>query len=385
MARTDAPLVALDEYLNHQITDTFAAVLQTDRSWTEKVCLSIGAHDGSVQVGFGLGKYINRNVMDAYAGVSRGVEQYTVRASRMLSPNPDDYAVGPIHYEIIEPLKSVRVRLEKNDIQPIAFDIVLNCEDLPPFLETHEFRRQLGGYRVDNDLVRYHQSGVPTGWLEVNSQRYDVTPDNFYCTRDHSWGVRYGVGDEPQDIMPGIDSSLFPMNFLWSPMRMVKPDGSVYGIHHFYLNIAVPGVPEVIQGGIEYADGQRDDFTSIQPDLRYNPVNRRLEGGELHLTLRSGEQRTLIIEVVSDTGFHLGTGLYFGLDGKHHGQWRGELHTEGEYFADCSELETAKRVHQIRDCIIKITDGDAVGFSNYQTVVNGEWESLGLDGDSSFI
>ncbi len=385
MSGTDAPLVPLDEYMNHQITDTFAAVLQSDRSWTEKICLSIGAKDGSVQIGFGLGKYINRNVMDAYAGVSRGVEQFTVRASRQLAPSPDDYSIGPIHYEIEEPLKKIRVRLDKNEIQPIAFDVLLDCSDMPPFLDSHEFRRQFGGYRTDNDLARYHQVGVPTGWLEVDGEQYNVDPENFYCTRDHSWGIRYSVGEEPQDIMPGFDVTLFPMNFVWSPMRMVRPDGSVYGICHFYLKVAVPGVPDVINGGIEHPDGSQDEIENIEPQLSYNPINRRLEGGKLHLTMKSGEKRALDIEVVSDTGFHLGTGLYFGFDGKHHGQWRGELHVDGEHIADCSEPESARRVHQIRDCIIKITDGDAIGYSNYQTVVTGEWPELGLTADSSFI
>lgn len=144
---------------------------------------------------------------------------------------------------------------------------------------------------------------------------------------------------------------------------MVKTDGSVYGIHHFYLNIAVPGFPEIIQGGIEYPDGQREEFVGIKPDFTYDPVNRRLKGGTHHLTLQSGEQRCLAIEPVSDTGFHLGTGLYFGLDGKHHGQWRGELHMDGEWFDDCTNIETAKRIHQIRDCLVKVTDGDAVGYA----------------------
>jgi len=383
--RSDAPLVPLDEYLNHQITDTFAAVLQADRSWTEKVCLSIGAHDGSIQIGFGLGKYINRSVMDAYAGVSRGVEQFTVRASRRLALDMDQYRVGPIHYEIVEPLKKIRVRLEKNEIQPIAFDVVLECVDLPPFLEAHEFRRQLGGFRLENDLVRYHQTGVPSGWIEVNGERTVVTPDRFYCSRDHSWGLRYGVGVEPQDIMPGIDSSLFPIHFLWSPMRMVRRDGSIYGIHHFYLNIAIPGVPQIVQGGIEYPDGTREAFSRIEPHLRYHPRNRRLLGGTLLLTLDSGKQHHLNIEVVSETGFHLGAGLYFGFDGKHHGQWRGELEVEGEYLADCSEPDTARRLHQLRDCIVKVTDADAVGYANYQTMINGQWDDLGLDAQHSFM
>ncbi|WP_101759866.1 hypothetical protein [Oceanicoccus sp. KOV_DT_Chl] len=385
MSRTDAPLVPTDEGLNHQIIDTFAAVLQADRSWTEKVCLSIGAKDGSVQIGFGLGKYINRNVMDAYAGVSRGVEQWTVRTSRQLAPNPDIYSVGEIHYEIVEPLKTIRVRLEESSEQPIAFDVTMDCSMIPPFLENHEFRRQLGGYRTDNDLVRYHQVGEPTGWIMLEGQRIEITADNWYCSRDHSWGLRYGVGFEPTDIMPGIDASQFPMNFLWSPMRLVKPDGSAYSIHHFYMKVPIPGVPKTFYGGIEYADGTREAFADLEPELSYDPVNRRLQGGKLHFTRQDGGVRTLCIEVISDTGFQLGAGLYFGFDGHYHGEWRGVEHRDGEYFADCSLLENAKRLHQIRDCIVKVTDGDAVGYANYQTVVNGEWPELGLSAEDSFV
>ena len=78
------PLVPADEGLFHQITDTFAVVGTSDLSWTEKICAMAAAKDGSLQLGFGLGKYANRNVMDGYAGISRGVEQRTVRASRRL-------------------------------------------------------------------------------------------------------------------------------------------------------------------------------------------------------------------------------------------------------------------------------------------------------------
>ena len=82
MANPVGPLLPADEQFTHQVVDTFATVGTTDPSWTEKVCAMAAAHDGSLQLGFGLGKYTNRNVMDAYSGVSRGVEQVTVRASR---------------------------------------------------------------------------------------------------------------------------------------------------------------------------------------------------------------------------------------------------------------------------------------------------------------
>ena len=115
-------LIAADEQFCHQVTDTFADVGTSDPSWTEKVCAMAAAKDGSLQLGFGLGKYTNRNVMDAYAGISRGVEQITVRASRRLAPEPERTVIGPIRYEIVEPLQTIRFVLEPNDVQPIAFD-----------------------------------------------------------------------------------------------------------------------------------------------------------------------------------------------------------------------------------------------------------------------
>lgn len=45
----------------------------------------------------------------------------------------------------------------------------------------------------------------------------------------------------------------------------------------------------------------------------------------------------------------------------------------------------AKRVHQIRGCIVRVSDGDAVGYANYQTIINGEWPEFGLMAEDSFI
>ena len=78
------------------MVETFATVGQSDLAWTEKVCGMAAARDGSLQIGFGFGKYTNRNVVDAYAGVGRGVEQWVVRASRSLQQCPGDVLMwGP--------------------------------------------------------------------------------------------------------------------------------------------------------------------------------------------------------------------------------------------------------------------------------------------------
>src|ERR1700747_185285 len=117
-------LLPTDELLSHQIVETFATVAESDLSWTEKIWVSIPRKDGSLQIDFGLGRYHNRNVMDGFAGISRGREQWTVRASRELAGDPDTTAVSPLQDSIVEPLAKVRFQLGKNDVLPLEFDVL---------------------------------------------------------------------------------------------------------------------------------------------------------------------------------------------------------------------------------------------------------------------
>jgi hypothetical protein len=379
-------LVPADEGLYHQITDTFAVVTTSDLSWTEKICAMAAAKDGSLQLGFGLGKYPNRNVMDGYAGISRGVEQRTVRASRRLESAPQLTAAGPIRYEVVEPLRSVRFVLEPNDAQPIAFDCLFEGI-VPPSLEERTHMRQ--GLRVGSDLVRYHQIGVATGWIEVEGARTEISPDTWVSTRDHSWGVRYDVGLPPQDLEPRDPLAGLSFRMIWSPIAMQRPDGSRYGLFLHYQIVKGPGFThkQAVMGGVEHPDGTVERFIDLEPELTFDPVNRRLRGGRIGARTTDGNVRTLELETVSDTGFHLGAGLYFGLDGHHHGEWRGDLMVEGEHVPDCADRATARRLHQIRDTVVHVVDpvGGGEGWGNCQPIITGGDDALGLSNDDSFM
>jgi hypothetical protein len=379
---TLGPLLEADEFFNHQIVETFASVLQADYNWAEKVCLMAAARDGSLQIDFGVGKYVNRNVVDGYGGVSRGVEQWNIRASRELANDPNTVNVGPLRYEVIEPLKKIRVVLEKNEVQPIAFDLVLEGT-VPCFAEEREDRRTVLGYRRTADQIRYHQTGVVRGWVEVAGVRTEVTPETWIMTRDHSWGIRPNVGLPAQDIAPEpMESGMMQQALaIWNPVYFERPDGGHFAFHQYYLYYGGPGFRhERLQGNFEFADGRREAFNVLEPVIKFNPVNKRFLGGEFRLTMADGRQRVLTARPLSDTGFHLGGGLYHGFDGKHHGQWRGKLLVEGEYFADCSTPESVARLNQFRDCLIEVRDSEtgAVGWGNCQTYVHGAWPELGL-------
>lgn len=381
------PLVAADEYFNHQIVETFATVSQTDYAWTEKVCLMAAAKDGSLQIGFGFGKYINRNVMDAYAGVARGTEQWTVRTSRKLSSDVDSVDVGPIRYEILEPLNLIRVVLEPNEVQPVAFDLVLQGT-VPCVVEEREDRRTVTGYRRTADQIRYHQTGVvKSGWVEVDGERTEVGPEDWIMTRDHSWGVRPGVGDDVLDIAPEPSERNMPSILaVWNPLYFEHPDGSNYAFHQYLLRYEAPGyLHKVAQGGFEYADGPRDLITDIEPKITFDPSNKRFLGGTFHLTMADGRKRVLEAEPVSDTGFHLGAGHYLRPNGERGGSWKGEFFIDGTYYPDTSLPEVAEKINQFRDCIIRVHDVEtgATGWGNIQTWVAGSWPEMGLSDDAA--
>ena len=123
------------------------------------------------------------------------------------------------------------------------------------------------------------------------------------------------------------------------------------------------------------------------PTLAVRDDNRRLLGAELACTMADGSARPITVTPMGDTGFHLGTGLYFGFDGHWHGEWRGDLHVDGEHIADCTDVETAHRIHQIRDSLVRVDDpvGGGAGCGNLQSIFAGPHPEIGLTEEASFM
>lgn len=371
-------LLGADEGLNHQIVDTFATLSQSELAWTEKIWASLARTDGSLQVDFGLGKYQNRGILDGFGGVSRGREQWTVRGSRVLHSAPEDMAIGPIHLEIVEPLNQMRFRLEPNDVQPISFDIVL-AGVTPPFFEERNLVRDRQTGRVDVDVIRYHQGGWASGTVTVNGETHEVNPDEWFGFRDHSWGVRQAIGEPPADLIPtpGAPKGMRG-GMKWSPAFFQRPDGSFYETAIF----VVEGPWEYSSAYLNDANGTQTTVRKVTPHIDYDPRTRFVKGGELVLTMESGEDRLIEVEALGNSGFFLKTGGYGPWEGHKHGSFRGALHLDGEYIGDCWSDENLSRLGQFRDTPIRVKDGDAVGYGIMESLIGGVWPELGLTADS---
>jgi hypothetical protein len=201
--------------------------------------------------------------------------------------------------------------------------------------------------------------------------------------------VRYDVGPRPTD-RPEVDA-LAGLGFemIWCPLLFEREDGTRYGMHLHYQIVTAPGlgvVHKIVMGGIEHPDGRLEPWLDLAPALEFDPDNRRLRGGTIGATTVDGVKRELGFEVLDDTGVQLGAGLYFGFDGHHHGEWRGEHHVDGEHIADCSTPDAARRLHQIRDTVVRVTDpvGGGIGTGNCQPIVTGGHPDRGLAADDSF-
>lgn len=380
-------LTALDETLNHQIVDTFAAVSTSEQNWTEKIWTAIVRKDGGLGIDFGLGRYHNRGVMDAWAAVSRGSEQWTVRANRELRDDPLVTEVGPITYEILEPLHRTRFACAANDRQPISYDITFTSE-MPPFFEDRHRQRERDGFRIGSDVVRYHQVGVPSGWVEIEGERIEIKPEEWTQYRDHSWGTRLDVGVHPADIRPNNDFGgpkfgEAEFHLIWSPMMLVSPSGEKVAYHFYYL--AKEGRVFYSSGYRNHPDGTQEKVARVRPELRYDDKTRRLLGGTVHFDLLQGDTHSVDVEVVGTSGVHLGPGLYLGFDGRKHGSWQGPLTVEGEKFANTLDRKTLERIRQLRDCPIKVREGDWTGYGIMETIIHGEHPALGLTRANSLV
>ncbi|BDE14774.1 hypothetical protein Mkiyose1665_44890 [Mycobacterium kiyosense] len=379
-------LVPEDESLTHQIVDTFATVSQSDPSWTEKIWTIAHARDNSLQLVLGVGKYTNRGVFDGAGGVCRGTEQWTVRAGRRLSSDPSGTDVGPVHYRVVEPLKAVRVTLDKTEHAPIAFDVTVRGS-FDAALEDPWPDRSPDGYRVSHNVLRYHQIGVASGWVEVEGERTEVTPATWISIRDHSWGLRPGVG-KPIPGLPRGGRRINQMLMTWCPMTMVRPDGSAYSLFVFFQQERGEGFEATrFQAEQQNEDGTAYRFAAVDQDLHFEDGNRRLTHGTITLTETDGSTRPLTITAAGPTGFHLGTAGYYGWNDWVYGQWVGELKVEGYHVPDCDQPEIARQVHQLRDLLVRVEDpaGGGVGLGNAETFALGAFPERGLSAENSFL
>ena len=183
-------LTELDETLHHQASLTFDHVNTTDHRFYDRQLMGGFQPDGGAAFLGGITLFKNMNVIEGFALVqAHGRTQYNLRFTQQLRPMSGAEArIGPLSITVVKPFHELRLTLEPS-AHPIAFDITFR-DVLPPRLENPHVDRLDG--RLHTDYLRYHQLGSISGWIEAAGERFDAR--SWFGWRDHSWGVRPGVG-----------------------------------------------------------------------------------------------------------------------------------------------------------------------------------------------
>ena len=324
-----------DESLCHQIVSTFDHVDSSDKNWYEKTWLAVHENSGRIMVDAGFGKYANRNVMDAFGGVAVGnTAQHTVRASRELRPDIDTIAVGPLSYEVVEPLRKIHVCLKENDYG-ISFDIEFEAR-----MQLHEpapsFTRLRGA--TMHHACRFFQLGCARGKVVVEGKTYDIKQDNWWAARDRSWGIR-PVGTPPPGAYWARPDSGQPESGLQPFPQIGKLTShwtwfqfKDYGLCFMFYEGA-EGKPLSIQGELVHPFGDERmplPIIDLHYQFEYVPGTEKVKQGELTVTTADGVKREISIKPLGVQFHLLPAGYLGGYKGWLIGKWMGPYAIDGE-------------------------------------------------------
>lgn len=180
-------LTALDDTLWHQLPTTFDHVWTSDPRFFDRYWFAIYSGDGRVAIQITMGAYRNMNVLDAGAVMIVDGKQYNLRVSRSLNGSVETVC-GPIRITPIEALQTLDIVIEPSEG---VLHGRIRWDGVEPAHEEHPHYTRLQSRTVE-DYRRFDQIGVASGYLEVDGQRIEI--DKWWSCRDHSWGVRRGMG-----------------------------------------------------------------------------------------------------------------------------------------------------------------------------------------------
>ena len=367
-------LTRFDDFPYHQTVSSFSLPATSDSHFND------GYYFAWYRPGehwfCGLRLHPNNNVMDGYAGVVAHGHQTSLRVSRALRPDPDTLRVGPLHVEIVEPMRKQRLTLDENR-SGLAFDVEVTASS-PQFVEHIETQFRHG--RLFNHLIRYSQVGRASGRVAAGSD--SATVERWHSCRDHSWGIRSTMG--PHVPIGGIEPKRRDPRAIriWIPFEVADHAGFLH------THEDATGATLDFEGRLDFFDGSQVGLTSVDHAFVYHPDSRRLAGGRFTLVDEAGGQHAYEFETAADPAHPQGFGYTRGWsDGGQPGVYRGEYFEEFDQFATNDpqrplgpvHVPEARRLGGTEFTSTIVGPGGTEGMAHVEHMVYGEYQPYGFE------
>lgn len=379
MQKTRVPLTSADELLLHQTSLPMSTCGPSDHRFFDRHWFEALHPDGEIALIAGIGAYKNMNVMDSFVTVQRHQKQYNARASRRLFPDLEQVSVGPVSIKVLDPFREALLTFAPGD-HGISGELHWRSE-MPPYAEAHHLNKLNGA--VIQDSTRYDQVGHYSGWLELNGERFES--DNWWGVRDHSWGVRSGVGGfEPaRTDAGGVPAWIGGSAMLWMWSYLATDEFA-----------CMVQQQENGEGELLYMDGEchwpvgsgRDPVAvkSLEHEIRFIPGTRSYEELSYKITLADGMVLDVEAEPATRPWAYSGTGYDGGYDDrKGLGAERGPSLLEHDVYDLAHPEEVRDMAGNLippghREQPVRLTVNGKPGFGHFPVISFGEIKRYGL-------
>lgn len=366
------PISPMDEYLAHQTSDTFDYVFTSDRNFYDRYYFNMHDSSDDFFMVVGMGQYPNLGVTDAFVAISHGTNQYVVRASRALGHDRLDTRVGPFSIEVIEGLKSLRIRCDENE-WGLSFDLRFEGS-VPALEEPKSFTRNRS--RVMMDVSRYAQVGNYSGTVEVAGQRYEVTPDRWKGARDRSWGVRPVGEREPPGIgIEDLAQGRHGFYHHWIPLQLDR------GMFKVMYDADYAGNATIEEAVFIPAFGTLGEilrYGTPEIEVEYLPGTRELKSARTILRCPGGED-VRITSLPKRTVYLAAGSGYLPSEDWGHGFYKGQNFVEGLIF-DMSTQQKRSQYAVLNEtlCRFELSTGE-VSYGMHENMCIGIYLPHGFD------
>ena len=272
-----------DDFPIHQLPVPISEV-GTERNFYDRYFFNGYNNDGEIFFAIAMCVYPNLNLIDgSFVLVAEGI-QHNFRYSRVLGQERMNTEVGALKVEVIEPLKKIKITIDDK-----KYDISASLEFEGRFEPVQEPRMTLmNGPKVSMDSTRLTQHGRWTGNINFKETSVDVKPEEFFGTRDRSWGIR-PVGSPDAQPVPPIKLPQF--YWLWAPANFEEFSSHVYFVDN------ESGESTHSHSVLQMSSEQQTEVLGTpQKIITYEKNSRRVLKAEFYSQKDDGSEVRVIIE-----------------------------------------------------------------------------------------
>lgn len=179
-------MASIDESLYHRAPIPFEQAAVTDHY--DRYSYTTSAPTAQPGPLTGMAVYKNMNVMDGFVTTqAESPRQRNLRLSRPLRPIVEPPTLGPMRTEF-----SIAFALNRFVCEPNEYGDSFDLTFRPFFTRPESPHHGMADGRVHTDYRRFSQIRWTSGTMVIDGKEHSF--DNWFVWRDHSWGVRPGVG-----------------------------------------------------------------------------------------------------------------------------------------------------------------------------------------------